>query len=595
MYDCIVVGAGHAGVEAAYAAARLGANVALVSGNLDTIGKMSCNPAIGGVAKGQVVREIDALGGLMAEATDANGIHWRILGSSKGPAMWSPRAQADKHAYSTWMKHRIEQVPGILPVQGDCLGLIIDERTVSGIMLKDGREVRAPRVVLTTGTFLQGLMHQGSSKTQGGRMGDGPGLGISESLKQLGLTLGRMKTGTPARVHMHSIDFSHCTPQPGDPSPKPFCFDGPPPIHGNAIECWRCDTTAKAHEVITANLDKAPMYNGQIDSVGPRYCPSIEDKVVRFSQRDSHQLVLEPEGIHSQEVYINGLSTSLPIDIQQQMMAHIPALAKAHVMRYGYAVEYDMVMPHQLDHTLKVRDCRGLYLAGQVNGTSGYEEAAAQGLVAGTNAILSIDGSKSLISERSESYIGVMIDDLVNSNLDEPYRLFTSRAEHRLSLRADNADRRLVPRAAHCGLVDTAQLNAVRAKDTAIKAAIKRVGDQGARQVAGSAMTLGATMKAHPWMAELDLDIAEGAWIELRYAHYLDRHKDRIERMARMGEAPIPADLDFTTVPAMSTEGRNRLNAGKPRTLAEARRIPGMTPGDIEGLWAWLQSRQGTS
>jgi tRNA uridine 5-carboxymethylaminomethyl modification enzyme len=590
-YDVIVVGAGHAGIEAACAAARLGARVALISGNLDTIGKMSCNPAIGGLGKGQLVREIDALGGLMARATDACGIHFKELGRSKGPAIWSPRAQCDKAAYQLWTKHAVEAQSGVFPLQGEVVDLEVnDAGAITGITMRDGRSLHTPRVVLTTGTFLQALMHQGDTRTSGGRMGDHAATGISAALTRLGLELIRLKTGTPARVHADSIDFSVCEMQPGDEHPRPFSFSNDS-VTGNQIHCWTCYTEPKAHEVIRANLDRAPMYNGQIDSIGPRYCPSIEDKVVRFAERERHQLFLEPEGVNTREVYINGLSTSLPVDVQDAVMAAIPALRNAHVMRYGYAVEYDAVSSAHLDHSLAVQAVPGLYLAGQINGTSGYEEAGIQGLLAGANAVLSLDGRDPLVPSRAEAYCGVLIDDLVTCVPEEPYRMFTSRAEHRLFLRSDNADRRLTPLAGAIGLVSAQRQQSVEAKQQAIAAAIAQVGVQQRARIAGEGLDLAGTIAVLPALAELPHDVAEGAWIDLRYHGYLERQRAQIERRQRQAGVRLPADLDYAAVPALSAEGRATLERRRPPTLGAAAHFAGVSQADLETLWAWLNNR----
>ena len=610
-YDVIVVGGGHAGIEAAAAAARLGCRTALVSGNLDTIGKMSCNPSIGGVAKGQLAREIDAMGGLMALATDATGIQFRQLGLSKGPAMWSPRAQCDKTEYAAWMKQAIENYPNIFPVQGEAVSWVTsrevrksgspedtsasetsglpDHRT-SGLILRDGRTLTAPRVVITTGTFLQALMHQGEAKTQGGRMGDQTAIGLSGSLASLGLRLIRHKTGTPCRVHADSIKWDLCTEQPGDFPPKPFSFLTAA-ITSKQISCWQCYTNPTAHQHILNNLHRAPMYNGQIHSVGPRYCPSIEDKVVRFKDRTEHHLFLEPEGRNTKEIYVNGLSTSLPLDVQDAVLRDIPALANAHVLRYGYAVEYDVVAADQMNHQLQVRSVAGLYLAGQINGTSGYEEAAAQGLMAGTNAALSLLGRDPLVLSRADAYIGVLIDDLITRCPDEPYRMFTSRAEHRLHLRSDNADRRLTPLAAGCGLVSAERAAAVQQKQLQVETLVKRAGDQLARRIAGEAIELADAIPLIEGMASASHDVAESAWIELRYANYLERQQSRIERVQRHRDLPLHPDLDIQAIKTISTEGRMVIAKLQPRTLGEAATLPGVTQVDVETLYAAMQSR----
>jgi tRNA uridine 5-carboxymethylaminomethyl modification enzyme len=593
-FDVIVVGAGHAGIEAAAAAARLGCNTALVSGNLDTVGKMSCNPSIGGVAKGQLAREVDALGGLMGQATDATGIQFRMLGRSKGPAMWSPRAQCDKAAYAAWMKQAIESISGLYPLQGEVwelLGGTPAGAAVSGVRLRDGRSLHAPRVVITTGTFLTALMHQGETRTAGGRMGDQAAAGLSDSLRGLGLRLLRHKTGTPCRLHGDSIRWDLCSEQPGDEPPAPFSFLNER-IAQAQISCWMCHTNPRAHAHILANLHRAPMYNGQISSVGPRYCPSVEDKVVRFKERDSHHLFLEPEGRHTKEIYVNGLSTSLPLDVQDQVLSEIPALAGAHVLRYGYAVEYDVVAPDQIDHTLMVRAVPGLYLAGQINGTSGYEEAAGQGLVAGANAALTLGGLEPLRLSRADAYIGVLIDDLVTRLPEEPYRMFTSRAEHRLHLRADNADRRLTPLAARCGLVGAARARRVEEKEQAVARLLAAIPAATARQVAGEGMDLAACLELVTGLKAAPAPVAEQVWITLRYATYLDRQAVTIDRLQRFRDLPMPEDFDVARVTTLSSEGRLRLLKNRPRTLGEAGSLPGVSMVDLETLYAALQSRR---
>lgn len=589
-FDVLVVGGGHAGIEAAAASARLGAQTALISGNLDTIGKMSCNPSIGGVAKGQLVGEVDALGGLMGRATDATGIQFRMLGRSKGPALWSPRAQCDKPRYAEWMKAAVESTPNCYPVQGEAWEIVVREGRVAGIRLRDGRLLEAPRVVLTTGTFLQGLMHQGETKTSGGRMGDAAAQGLSKSLADLGLRLVRHKTGTPCRLLADTIHWDQCTEQPGDDPPIPFSTSTTA-ITQPQISCWATWTTPEAHAVIRANLHRAPMYNGQIASVGPRYCPSIEDKVVRFADREEHHIFLEPEGRSTREIYVNGLSTSLPLDVQDAVLRAIPSLADAHVLRYAYAVEYDVVAPDQMSHALECRTVPGLFLAGQINGTSGYEEAAAQGLVAGANAALTLAGKDPLAISRADGYIGVLIDDLVTRCPEEPYRMFTARAEHRLHLRADNADRRLTPLAARAGLVDATTAARVAELEAAVQAFVARVPDDLARKIAGESQEEAVVAAQIPGLAEAPARVRTQVWIELRYGTYLERQRTKIEKVQRHRDLALPEDLDYAAITAISFEGRQRLGAKRPRTLGEAQSLPGVTAADIETLWAVLQAR----
>ncbi|GDY11358.1 tRNA uridine 5-carboxymethylaminomethyl modification enzyme MnmG [Planctomycetota bacterium] len=599
VFDVVVVGAGHAGIEAAAAAARLGCRTALVSGNLDTIGKMSCNPSIGGTAKGQLAREIDALGGWMGLATDATGIQFRTLNRSKGPAMWSPRAQCDKLAYHRWMKQRTETTANLFPVQGEAWEVVTASGAVAGLRLRDGRLLTTTRLVITTGTFLRGLMHQGETRTDGGRMGDlGSGRvgdpavqGISGQLLGLGLRLIRHKTGTPCRLLGRTVRIDRCEIQPGDEPPIPFSFLTPA-ITQPQVPCWACRTTPEAHALIKANLHRAPMYNGQINSIGPRYCPSIEDKVVRFADRDSHHLFIEPEGRDTDEVYVSGLSTSLPIDVQAGVLAAIPALAEAHVLRWAYAVEYDVVAGDQIDHTLMVRSVPGLHLAGQINGTSGYEEAAAQGLMAGANAALSLAGKPPFILSRADGYIGVLIDDLVGRCPEEPYRMFTSRAEHRLHLRSDNADRRLTPLAATCGLVEPDRGAAVAAKQAAVTALLAAIPPAAASRIAGEGQELAAALATAPLLAAAEPAIAESAWIELRYSAYLERQESRIAQLAHHRDLPLPEDLDYRSLTMLSTEARNRLAERRPRTLGEVRALAGVREADLESLYAILQSRR---
>ena len=589
-FDCVVIGAGHAGTEAAAAAARLGAKTALLTTSLDTVGQMSCNPAIGGVAKGQIVREIDALGGLMGRAIDFTGIQFRLLNRRKGPAMHSPRAQADKKAYQHEVKRLVELQPNLSLRQEIVEDLVVEDNgdgyRITGVRVRGDAVYRARAVVLTTGTFLQALMHTGEAKTPGGRAGESTTAGISQALMRLGFRLSRFKTGTPPRLNGRTIDFSRTEFQPGDDDPQPFSFLTDRVAQAQ-VPCWITHTNQAVHDLIRANLHRAPMYSGQIRSSGPRYCPSIEDKVVRFAEKGQHQLFLEPEGRFTSEVYVNGVSTSLPRDVQDALFRHIPGLERAEIMRYGYAVEYDYSPPDQLRPTLETKLVRGLYFAGQLNGTTGYEEAAAQGLVAGTNAALTQCGGDSLVLDRDQAYIGVLIDDLVTRGVDEPYRMFTSRAEYRLRLRHDNADRRLTPLAQRLGLIGAERWQRFQAKDAEIVRVSQLLETTRHEQVTLARILRRPETTWHdvigllPELVAVPRDVAEQVTCDAKYSGYLAREDVDVERQRRLANKRIPASFDFGAISQLRAEAREKLSRVQPASLAQASRISGITPADI--------------
>ncbi len=600
VFDVIVVGAGHAGCEAAHAAARMGLETCLITLHLETIAQMSCNPAIGGLAKGHLVREIDALGGLMGALADETGIHFRLLNRSRGRAVQAPRAQCDKAAYRHAMKRRLETVPKLRLLQGIVSGILEKGRRVQGVITLDGARLKAKAVILSPGTFLNGLIHIGLKSYPAGRANEPPSVDLARCLKELGFKIFRLKTGTPMRLDARTIAWNNFSPQPGDENPVPFSSQTKVKLE-NKIVCHAGRTNERTHEVIRKNLDKSPLYSGIIKGTGPRYCPSIEDKVVKFSHHPRHQFFLEPEGLDTVEVYVNGLSTSLPYEVQQEILRTIPGLDEAEILRPGYGIEYDAAAPGQIKETLESKTMAGLFLAGQINGTSGYEEAAAQGLLAGINAALMIKGQKPFVLRRDEAYAGVLIDDLISTEIEEPYRLFTSRAEYRLNLRIDNADSRLTPHGRRLGLIDAAGWEEFLGKQARIKKAMDRLQKVRIKNDRNETVSLKSHLK-NPGIGfgsvveylKFDKTLSDEEMrhieAEIKYEGYLKKQEKEVSRLLKADRVRVPAGLDFEKIPGLTREAVEKLKKFEPKTLGEAKKLPGLTPAAITNLQLFLEA-----